>query len=64
MRNVRIDEVDAFDRDVLAIGTDYPPGHLLPYHQHRRVQVLYAETGVMELATAEGTWTVPPIVRC
>ncbi|MEU1786993.1 helix-turn-helix transcriptional regulator [Streptomyces sparsogenes] len=60
MRNVRIDEVDAFDRAVLAIGTDYPPGHLLPYHEHRRAQVLYAATGVMELVTAEGTWTVPP----
>ncbi|MFF6905563.1 AraC family transcriptional regulator [Streptomyces sp. NPDC012389] len=60
MRNVPIDEVDAFGRDVLAIGTDYPPGHLLPYHRHRRVQVLHAETGVMEVATAEGTWTVPP----
>ncbi|MGW4271903.1 AraC family transcriptional regulator [Streptomyces seoulensis] len=60
MRNIHIDEVDALDRDVLAIGTDYPPGHLLPYHTHRRVQVLHAETGVMELATTEGTWTVPP----
>ncbi|MFF9760160.1 MULTISPECIES: AraC family transcriptional regulator [Streptomyces] len=59
MRNVRVDEVDALDRAVLAIGTDYPPGHLLPYHEHRRAQVLYAATGVMELATAQGTWTVP-----
>ncbi|MFJ6015135.1 AraC family transcriptional regulator [Streptomyces sp. NPDC092952] len=60
MRNVRIDEVDGFDRAVLAIGTDYPPGHLLPYHEHRRAQVLYAATGVMEVSTAEGAWTVPP----
>ncbi|WP_129839909.1 helix-turn-helix transcriptional regulator [Streptomyces sp. RFCAC02] len=59
MRNVHVDEVDALDRAVLAIGTDYPPGHLLPRHEHRRAQVLHAATGVMEVATAEGTWTVP-----
>nr|WP_203644346.1 helix-turn-helix transcriptional regulator [Streptomyces sp. SID14478] len=53
-------EVDHVDRAVLPIGTDYPPGHLLDWHAHRRAQFLYGATGVMVVDTAEGTWTVPP----
>jgi AraC-like DNA-binding protein/mannose-6-phosphate isomerase-like protein (cupin superfamily) len=60
MRNVTIDSVDAIDRPVLAIGTDYPPGHLLPTHSHRRAQFLYGATGVMEVGCDDGAWVVPP----
>ncbi|GAA1197727.1 helix-turn-helix transcriptional regulator [Streptomyces hebeiensis] len=59
MRNIPVDEVDGLDRAVLAIGTDYPYEHLLPLHEHRRAQVLYAATGVMRVETADGAWTVP-----
>ncbi|GLU49811.1 transcriptional regulator [Nocardiopsis ansamitocini] len=51
--------MDHLDRAVLAIGTDYPPDHLLRTHRHRRAQFLYGATGVMRVETAEGTWTVP-----
>ncbi|MFK0291976.1 AraC family transcriptional regulator [Streptomyces sp. NPDC090442] len=60
MKNVSLDDIDHVDRVVLPIGTDYPPGHLLDWHQHRRAQFLYGATGVMVVDTAEGTWTVPP----
>ncbi|WP_031087324.1 AraC family transcriptional regulator [Streptomyces sp. NRRL WC-3549] len=60
MRNVPPAEVDHVDRAVLPIGTDYPPGHVLDWHVHRRAQFLYGATGVMVVDTAEGTWTVPP----
>ncbi|MCA1188595.1 MULTISPECIES: helix-turn-helix domain-containing protein [unclassified Saccharopolyspora] len=59
MRNVPIAELEDLDRPVLAIGTDYPPGHLLPLHRHRRAQLLYGATGVMRVETADGDWTVP-----
>ncbi|WP_106582280.1 AraC family transcriptional regulator [Murinocardiopsis flavida] len=59
MRNIPIAEVDTIDRPVLAIGTDYPPHHLLPTHRHRRAQLLYGATGTMRVETADGTWTVP-----
>ncbi|MEU1199601.1 helix-turn-helix transcriptional regulator [Streptomyces sp. NPDC005813] len=59
MRNVPVAEVDGLDRAVLAIGTDYPHEHLLPRHEHRRAQVLYAATGVMRVETADGSWTIP-----
>ncbi|MFI9809043.1 AraC family transcriptional regulator [Streptomyces sp. NPDC052301] len=59
MRNVPLAAVDDLDRAVLAIGTDYPPEHLLVWHEHRRAQVLYAATGVMRVETADGNWTIP-----
>ncbi|OHV05900.1 AraC family transcriptional regulator [Mycobacterium talmoniae] len=59
MRNVPVELVDGIDRAVLAIGTDYPPQHLLPLHRHRRAQLLYGATGIMQVGTAAGTWTVP-----
>lgn len=59
MRNVPLDEVDGVDRAVLAIGTDYPAHHLLPFHRHRRAQLLYGSTGVMRVDTADASWTVP-----
>ncbi|MFF0049178.1 AraC family transcriptional regulator [Streptomyces sp. NPDC005498] len=60
MRNVSLDAVDHVKRVVLPIGTDYPPGHLLDWHEHRRAQFLYGATGVMVVDTVAGTWTVPP----
>jgi AraC-like DNA-binding protein/mannose-6-phosphate isomerase-like protein (cupin superfamily) len=59
VRNVPLDDVDEIDRAVLAIGTDYPPGHLLEFHRHRRAQLLYGATGIMRVDTADATWTVP-----
>lgn len=59
MRNVALDQVDGVDRAVLAIGTDYPPQHLLEFHRHRRAQLLYAAHGIMRVDTADATWTVP-----
>ncbi|MFE4540895.1 AraC family transcriptional regulator [Streptomyces scopuliridis] len=60
MRNVSADAVDHVERVVLPIGTDYPPGHVLDWHEHRRAQFLYGATGVMVVDTDAGTWTVPP----
>ncbi|GAB3574315.1 helix-turn-helix transcriptional regulator [Amycolatopsis endophytica] len=59
MRNVPLADVDHLDRDVLAIGTDYPPGHVLAFHEHRRAQFLYGATGTMQVDTGDGSWTVP-----
>lgn len=59
MHNVRLSEVDHLPIDVLPIGTDYPPGHVLPQHVHRRAQLLYGAQGVMQVDTDDGSWTVP-----
>ncbi len=59
MHNVHLSEVDHLPVDVLPIGTDYPPGHVLAQHAHRRAQLLYGAQGVMQVDTEEGSWTVP-----
>jgi AraC-like DNA-binding protein/quercetin dioxygenase-like cupin family protein len=60
MRNVSINLLDETPRAVVAIGTDYSHGHLLPFHTHRRAQLLYGATGVMQVSTHDGNWVVPP----
>ncbi|MGV9801418.1 helix-turn-helix domain-containing protein [Mycobacterium sp. NPDC003449] len=59
MHNIGLDDVDHLPVDVLPIGTDYPPNHLLHRHTHRRAQLLYGASGVMEVETDDGSWTVP-----
>lgn len=60
MHNIPLDSVDAVARPLLAIGTDYPPGTLLDTHTHRRAQVLYGMSGLMEVETDDGAWVIPP----
>lgn len=60
MRNSSIDLLDATPRTVVAIGTDYAHGQVLSMHRHRRAQLLYGATGVMQVSTTEGNWVVPP----
>ncbi|KAF0865254.1 helix-turn-helix transcriptional regulator [Pseudomonas sp. LD120] len=60
MRNIPIEQLDHTPRAVLAIGTDYADGQHLPRHRHRRAQLLYGATGVMQVGTDQGHWVVPP----
>lgn len=59
MRNIAVAEIEDDPRAVLPIATDYPPGFLLDWHEHRRAQFLYAARGTMIVDTDDGTWTVP-----
>ncbi|MFJ3490002.1 AraC family transcriptional regulator [Leifsonia aquatica] len=59
MRNVSIDALDHLPVDVLPVGTEYPPDHQLARHRHRRAQLLYGASGVMQVVTDDGSWTVP-----
>lgn len=59
MPTLAIDDVDSHPWDVLSVGTQYPPDTDLPYHRHRRAQLLYGSTGVMLVETQDGSWTVP-----
>lgn len=60
MLNIALDTVDHITRVMVAIGTDYPAGTLLDTHTHRRAQLLYGMTGLMEVDTDDGAWVVPP----
>lgn len=59
MRNASVHDYDHLPVDVLPIGTEYPPEFLLARHEHRRAQLLYGASGVMQVATDDGAWTVP-----
>jgi len=60
MLNTALQSVDAVARPLIATGTDYPAGTLLDTHTHRRAQLLYGMTGLMEVETDDGAWVVPP----
>jgi AraC-like DNA-binding protein/quercetin dioxygenase-like cupin family protein len=45
--------------DVVTLSWDYASGHAVPEHFHDADQLVYAETGVMTVRTARGTWVVP-----
>lgn len=47
-------------RPVIALGTDYPDGHVIAPHRHHRDQLLYGMTGVLMASTPEGAWMMPP----
>ncbi|WP_317205788.1 helix-turn-helix transcriptional regulator [Janthinobacterium sp.] len=43
-----------------ALAKRHPQGALLPPHQHRAGQLIFATSGVMQVKTGQGHWTVPP----
>jgi AraC-like DNA-binding protein len=59
-RSVRAEKIEGIARPVVAVGNDYPAGHLHAAHSHRRSQLLFAETGTMLVETQYGSWMVPP----
>jgi AraC-like DNA-binding protein/quercetin dioxygenase-like cupin family protein len=56
-----VEEITSIPRSVVAMAKDFPNGHLIPFHQHARSQLLYASSGVMTVTTASGIWVVPPL---
>ncbi len=47
-------------RTLVAFAFDYPRGHHIPQHKHRRHQLLYAVAGAMTVTADRGRWIVPP----
>jgi AraC-like DNA-binding protein len=60
VRNLRVEAVDAVSRPIIAVGNDYPDGHVIAPHQHRRGQLISGASGAVMLATPQGTWVMPP----
>ena len=54
------DDLDTMPRPVAALAADYPSGHVIARHSHRRAQLVHAAAGVMTVTTETGTWVVPP----
>jgi AraC-like DNA-binding protein len=47
-------------RPVVALASEYPPGHATGLHRHPRGQLIFATAGVMSVAAPAGSWIVPP----
>ena len=60
VRNSRVEFFDDVQRPLIALGNDYPDGHELSPHQHRRHQLLYCAAGAVLVSTAGGSWVIPP----
>jgi AraC-like DNA-binding protein len=59
-QKIHIDNVDCTPRPVIAISNDYPDGHIIAPHHHRRGQLISGASGVVVLSTSEGAWVMPP----
>jgi AraC-like DNA-binding protein len=60
VRNVHVDDVDAVPRPLIAMGHEYPDGHVIAPHRHRRGQLISGAEGVLVVATPQGKWVMPP----
>ena len=56
-----VEDIVNIPRPIVAMAKEFPPGHLIPFHQHTRAQLLYASSGVMTVKTNNGIWVVPPL---
>lgn len=45
---------------VTAVAADYPAGHVVDFHRHRRHQLIYTASGLMVVEASTGRWVVPP----
>jgi|SRR5579872_5145191 AraC-like DNA-binding protein len=60
VRNAWAENFDRTPRPIFAVGNDYPSGHLVKAHKHRRSQLLYGAVGAVIVATDQGAWVMPP----
>ncbi len=46
-------------RPIVALASEYPPGHATGLHRHARGQLIFATSGVMSVTGPAGSWIVP-----
>ena len=56
----RLGQLEALPQPVVAHGRELAPGETLPFHRHRRAQLVYASSGVMTVTTRSAAYVVPP----
>ncbi|WP_158930013.1 helix-turn-helix domain-containing protein [Acidisphaera sp. S103] len=47
-------------RPLIAVGEEFPDGHVIAPHQHRRCQLIFSASGALALATPQHSWVMPP----
>jgi AraC-like DNA-binding protein/quercetin dioxygenase-like cupin family protein len=53
-------EFEALPQPVISYGAELKDGEVLPFHCHRRAQLIYASRGVITVATRNAAFVVPP----
>lgn len=46
---------------IVSMPREYPSGHAIARHRHARGQLVYANSGIMELRTSHEYWILPPL---
>ena len=60
VRNAMVEAFDAIPQPIIALGNEFPSGHAIAPHRHRRGQLLHGATGTVMVATEHGAWVMPP----
>jgi len=60
VRGVQVEQVDAVDRPLIALGNVCSDSYIIAPHRHRRGQLLSADAGVLVVNTPEGRSVMPP----
>ena len=60
----RIDALGGVPRPVIALGGHHPDGYAVPLHLNRRGRLMSGLSGVIVLATLQGTWVTPRGAAC
>ena len=55
-----LSQLEALPQPVVAHGRELAQGETLPFHRHRRAQLVYASSGVMTVTTRSAAYVVPP----
>jgi AraC-like DNA-binding protein len=55
-----IAHLEELPQPIVAHGRELKAGQVIPFHQHRRAQFVYASTGVMTVTTQLASYVVPP----
>lgn len=58
--NKDLGQLEALPQTVVAYGRELAEGETLPFHRHRRAQLVYASRGVMTVSTRSAAYVVPP----
>jgi AraC-like DNA-binding protein/quercetin dioxygenase-like cupin family protein len=58
--NEDVSRLEALPERVVAYGRNLAKGEILPFHCHRRAQLIYASSGVMTVTTRLAAYVVPP----
>ena len=59
--NKNLVQLEDLPQSVIAYGRDLDKGDILPFHSHRRAQLVYASNGVMAVTTRTASYVVPPL---